>query len=383
MKTHTVLPPASQTTFCNSGSFFTARTTGQVCLVGEDSGWRGTLAATHHYTNPAHTTNLEPDPKPLPVARLRPMHRWGIVLAGGDGVRLREFTQSMWGMDRPKQFCPLLGNGTLVEQTRERAERSISPEQILYSVTKTHERFYVPSLGRRVSTLVVQPSNRGTAPAILSSLVQISRMDPNAIVAILPSDHYYFPESGFAAALDSAFNIAEEHSRSVLIMGIDAKRPEVEYGWIEVGARAGNNSSVHRVLGFCEKPPLAVAQKLFREGALWNTFVMVGHVCSFLEMAWTRAPRLLQAVESPEITWTSASEIRIPDSVYERIAAADFSREILVPSTDRLLALRLRNVEWTDIGKPDRLLQAILHNEKTATVEENRPTPLKAFGAAN
>lgn len=383
MKTHTVLPPAPQTTFRNPASFFAARTAGQVCLAAEDSGWRGTLALTQRFNNPAYGINFKPDPKPRPVARLRPMHRWGIVLAGGDGARLREFTQSIWGMDRPKQFCALLGNGTLLEQTRERAERSISPEQILYSVTRAHERFYVPSLGRRVSTRVVQPSNRGTAPAILSSLVQISRMDPNAVVAILPSDHYYFPESAFTAALDSAFNIAEEHSRSVLIMGIEAKRPEVEYGWIEVGARAGNDSGAHRVLGFREKPPLALAQKLFRQGALWNTFVMVGHVCSFLEMAWTRAARLLQAVESPEITWTSVSEIRIPDSVYDRIAPTDFSREILVPSTDRLIALRLRDIEWADIGKPDRLLQAILHNENTSTVEENPVTPLKAFGAAN
>lgn len=382
MKTYTVLSPASETTVSNPAQLLPPRTGGQVCLAGEDSGWRSTLAVSQRHQIPACAMNFEPDPRPRPVARLRPMHRWGIVLAGGDGVRLREFTQSMWGLDRPKQFCPLLGNGTLLEQTRERAERSISPEQILYSVSRAHERFYVPGLGRRVSTRVVQPSNRGTAPAILSSLVQISRMDPNAVVAILPCDHYYFPESGFTAALDSAFKIAEEHSRSVLIMGIDAKRPEVEYGWIEVGERAGNSPGLHRVIGFCEKPPSAVAQKLFREGALWNTFLMVGHVCAFLEMAWTQAPRLLQAVESPEITWTSGSEIRIPDSVYERIAPVDFSREILVPSTDRLLALRLRNVEWADIGKPDRLLQAILHTRKSSAIEESPVVALKAFGAA-
>jgi mannose-1-phosphate guanylyltransferase len=359
MKTYTALSPASETTVYNPAR----------------------LAVSQRYHIPACAVNFEPDPRP--VASLLPMHRWGIVLAGGEGVRLREFTQSMWGLDRPKQFCPLLGNGTLLEQTRERTERSISPEQILYSVTQAHERFYGPSLGRRASTRVVQPSNRGTAPAILSSLVQISRMDPNAVVVILPCDHYYFPESGFTTALDSAFKIAEEHPRSVLIMGIDAKRPEVEYGWIEVGARAGDSDGAHRVIGFCEKPPLAVAKKLLRQGALWNTFVMVGHVCSFLEMAWARAPRLLQAVESPEITWTSVNEVRIPDSVYERIAPADFSREILVPSAKRLLALRLRNVEWADIGKPDRLLQAILHTRKSSTVEERPMAALKAFGAAN
>ena len=110
---------------------------------------------------------------------------------------------------------------------------------------------------------------------------------------------------------------------------------------------------------------------------------MVGHVCSFLEMAWTLTPRLLQAVESPEISWASATEVRIPDSVYQQLAPTDFSREILVPSADRLLALRLKNVEWADIGKPDRLFEAIRHTRTTSTLKESPVESLKAFGAAN
>jgi mannose-1-phosphate guanylyltransferase len=324
--------------------------------------------------------NFEPYPQSRKIAQLRPMHRWGIVLAGGDGVRMREFTQSMWATDQPKQFCPLLGNGTLLEQTRERAERSIAPEQILYSVTRAHERFYIPSLAGRSSRRVVQPSNKGTAPAILAALVQILRMDPNAIVAILPCDHYYFPESGFTAALESAFDIAQDLSRSVLIMGIDPQRPEAEYGWIELGANVGGYSGVHHVLAFREKPSLALAEKLLRARSLWNTFVMVGHVCAFLEMAWTTAPQLLQTLESPEIALNSSGEIRIPDSVYQRITPVDFSRQILAPSTSRLLAFRLRNIEWADIGNPDRLLRAILHNQNVC--KEGSGPPLKTFRAA-
>jgi mannose-1-phosphate guanylyltransferase len=235
----------------------------------------------------------------------------------------------------------------------------------------------------------VQPSNKGTAPAILASLVQISRMDPNAVVAILPCNHYYFPEDGFTAALDAAFNTAEERSRSVLIMGIDAKRPEVEYGWIELGPKIGGYSGVHQVVAFHEKPALPLAEKLLRAGSLWNTFVLVGHICAFLEMAWRATPRLLQALESAEINSNCSGEIQIPDSVYERLGQTDFSREILAPSTDRLLALRLRNIEWADIGNPDRLLRAILHNQNASLAfrgpgpraGENPVGPLKAFRA--
>jgi mannose-1-phosphate guanylyltransferase len=137
-----------------------------------------------------------------PQAVARTSRRWGIVLAGGDGVRLRALTRFIYGDDCPKQFCPLLGQSTLLEETRQRAERSIYPDQILYSVTRAHQDYYVRDLGDRPSQRVVQPCNRGTAPAILSALLHIFEMDPDAIVAILPCDHYYSPEPEFDAALD-------------------------------------------------------------------------------------------------------------------------------------------------------------------------------------
>ena len=74
-------------------------------------------------------------------------HRWGVVLAGGDGERLRELTRWMYGEDRPKQFCQLLGNRTLLEEARQRAERSFPKEQILFSLTRAHENHYLRYFG--------------------------------------------------------------------------------------------------------------------------------------------------------------------------------------------------------------------------------------------
>jgi mannose-1-phosphate guanylyltransferase len=325
-----------------------------------EMGWGRVSVKTKQYRLPAQATRLVEAPKwHYALATLRP-DRWGIVLAGGDGVRLRELTQSVYGDYRPKQFCPLLGNRTLLEDTRHRVERNVPPEQVLYAVTRAHEDYYLPSLADRPSQRIVQPSNKGTAPAILSSLMRIAQTDPDAIVAILPCDHYYSPESAFTAALESAFGIAEQRSRSVVLLGVEPKSPEVEYGWIELGETTGGHSGLFHVEGFREKPSPPLAGALFRAGSLWNTFVMVGRVRAFLEIARATVPRLFQELESWEVTTLPSGEIRIPDGVYDRIAPTDFSRQVLSAASERLLALRLGNIEWSDLGNPYRVLATLL-----------------------
>lgn len=324
-----------------------------------DTNWGRVTVRTKLYPQQVQSNRRAEAPKRQSAPATPAPHRWGIVLAGGDGVRLRELTEWVWGDHRPKQFCPLLGERTLLEEARHRAERSVAPAQILYSVTRTHEEYYLSSLADRPSQTIVQPSNKGTAPAILSALMRIAHTDPNAMVVILPCDHYYSPESAFTAALESAFAIGEQRSGSIVLLGVEPKSPEVEYGWIEVDEMIRGHSGLFHVGGFREKPPLPQAEALLRDGSLWNTFVMVGRVSAFLEMGRATVPALLEVLDSWQVTMPSG-ETRIPDAVYNRIASTDFSRQVLSAATDRLLALRLADVDWSDLGDPYRVLVTLL-----------------------
>ena len=292
----------------------------------------------------------------------RTARRWGIILAGGDGQRLLPMTRVVSGDDRPKQFCPLIESCTLVEQTRRRAERSIAPEQILFALTRKHEAFYLREAGIRPSQRIVQPVNRGTAPPIVYSLLSIQRQDSEAIVAVLPSDHHYTDEPAFVAALESAFNDVAKHRGSVILLGSPARGAQTEYGWIELGQRVGGATDVSfdasfQVERFCEKPTPEAAKRLFGQGALWNTFVMVGHVHDFLEMVAAARTGLLKAFPHDRL-W-SRSEIQIEDWIYDRIYAVDFSREILSTQPNRLIARRLEDTGWNDLGHPERVIDAL------------------------
>src|SRR5262249_8871019 len=160
--------------------------------------------------------------------------RWAIILAGGDGTRLRELTRRLAGDDRPKQFCPLLGDDALLDETRRRVGLGVPTSQTFFSVTAAHERFYAPLLADvRCDQIVVQPRNRGTAPAILYALLRMAEVAPNDAVAILPSDHFVSDDARFMAHVDAAFDLVGARPDLVALLGLAPDRAETEYGWIE------------------------------------------------------------------------------------------------------------------------------------------------------
>jgi len=284
-------------------------------------------------------------------------HRWGVILAGGEGVRLRPLTQLICGDDRPKQFCPLFGGRTLLGQTLQRSEQIIPREQLLVSLTAHQSKWYTREAGLLPSQRVVQPANKGTAPPILHSLLSLAQLDAQALVAILPCDHYYSDELSFASALECAFQTAAERTDSVVLLGARPDYPEVEYGWIELGQPLGHEGSdLFEVRRFQEKPSIDVARRLLEQGSVWNTFVMVGHVQAFLQMVQVALPDLLSMLGSAHM-WTG-EETHIEHSLYECIPSVSFSDRVLTAEPDRLVALRLNEVGWSDLGDPGRAFMA-------------------------
>ena len=288
--------------------------------------------------------------------------RWAVILAGGDGTRLRSMTRAIAGDDRPKQFCPLIGGRTLLDQTRERVALSISPNRTLFVVTEKHQPFYASLAATLSKDLVVaQPHNKGTAPAILYALLRVAAKSPQATVALFPSDHYFADDEGFMSHIDLAFDNARSSPETITLLGITPTSPEPEYGWIEPAASIISNAprSISRVNRFWEKPSAEVARELMKRGCLWNSFVMVGRVDALLKMTQRALPELFSAFAAVVPSFgTGAERFRI-GGLYSGMSESNFSHQVLATRSNELAVMRVGEVGWSDLGEPSRVLSTL------------------------
>ena len=285
--------------------------------------------------------------------------RAAIVLAGGEGSRLRSLTNLISGDDRPKQFCPIIGGRTLLDITRERVTKHFRPDEIYFSLTEKHGKYFGrPLWNVKPENKIVQPENKGTAPAILYSVLKIAARTPNATVAIFPSDHYFSNDDAFMVNVEKAFKSVEYEKNAVVLLGVEPDKADASYGWIEpadslFGSVSGSTSRVSR---FWEKPTVGVAKKLMSMGCLWNSFVMIGKASAFIDMFKDSLPELFRMFAAAGRTFGKQDEAAVIRSIYSWIDNVNFSSEVLERSCDRLLVTRVSDVTWSDLGEPQRVL---------------------------
>jgi mannose-1-phosphate guanylyltransferase len=288
--------------------------------------------------------------------------RWAVILAGGDGTRLQSMTRAITGDNRPKQFVPVIGGSTLLNQTRQRVALSIEPSRTMIVVTQKHRRFYQSLAGEIPRDLLLeQPTNKGTAPAILYALLRVAAKSPKAVVALFPSDHFFADDEEFMSHIDVAIDAVAIQPEMVMLLGITPTTPETEYGWIEPqpSILASAQKSITRVRKFWEKPSLNLATSLMDRGCLWNSFVMVGCVDALLKMTRAAMPEMYAAFTALTPNFETTNEHRALAEFYSQIEDSNFSQQVLAVRPADLMVMRVGDVGWSDLGEPNRVLSAL------------------------
>lgn len=287
---------------------------------------------------------------------------WGIVLAAGEGNRVRPFIRSHYGLRSPKQYVAFTGKRSMLQHTLHRVERRIPRERILTVVSPSHMREVEAQLADRPrQTVIFQPCNRETAPGVLLPLIHILKRDPEARVAIFPSDHFILEEDRFMGYIESADRAVQAHPEQPVLLGIRAEDPEVDYGWIEPGPSIARQpgSEVKRVRRFLEKPDFKSASAFFRKGYLWNTFVTVAKARTLIEMTKRSLLNIWKRFERMQAAIGTHQEAAAIETEYREMERVTLSRGVFEKHPGSMSVIEVRGVLWSDWGSGDRILTTL------------------------
>jgi mannose-1-phosphate guanylyltransferase len=281
---------------------------------------------------------------------------WAVVLAGGEGSRLRALTTTREGQTIPKQYCSLRRPSCLLQDALERARTAAMSSHVCAVVAAQHRRWWTAALsGLPQANVFVQPEDKGTAYGMLLALLKLEEINPRAPVTFLPADHYFRDEAIITRLLRVAGNLASVNTDATYVLGVEPDAPDPELGYILPASPVGERPV--GISGFTEKPSPEYAKDLISLGAVWNLFVFVGTVRALLALFEEDHAEAVRRMR--EALRQSSGRQDALDAFYQTAAPLDFSHDVLEVQATRLQVLRLPHCGWTDLGSAQRVEAAL------------------------
>lgn len=269
-----------------------------------------------------------------------------VVMAGGSGTRLWPLSRAMY----PKQFLPLVGEKTMLQETLHR----LSGVELSAPITICNEnhRFIVAeqlrSAGNQPGSIILEPVGRNTAPAIaLAALnaLSLANEGEDPLLLVLAADHVIKDEQAFVAAINAAEPLAKDNQ--LVTFGIVPTSAHTGYGYIKTGDRCGDG---FRVDQFVEKPDLATAECYVDSGSyLWNSGMFLFKASRYLEELKAFNPEIYQACEAALHGGSSDLDFLRVDADAFSACPSDSIDYAVMEKTDAATVVPL-DAGWSDVG---------------------------------
>ena len=265
-----------------------------------------------------------------------------VLLSGGSGTRLWPLSREAY----PKQFLPLAGEATMVQDTWSRAAALTTLKPIV--VANEEHRFLVAEqlrqIGAPVPDIVLEPVGRNTAPAIAAAALQARAAGADPVLLVLPSDHVVRDVPAFHAAVREALPAAGDGA--LVTFGIRASAPETGFGYIQAGPGEG----VRKVLRFVEKPDAETARAYLASGDhVWNSGMFLFRASRYLDEIARFRPDILDAVRRAfDAASRDGDFVRLEREAFAASPSDSIDYAVMEKTSDaRVLPV---DIGWNDVG---------------------------------
>ena len=306
---------------------------------------------------------------------------YSLILAGGKGTRLYPLSRSQ----EPKQFLKIVNEKSFLVNTVERITPLIPSENIYVVTNKDYEdKIRAELKDIKAENIFTEPANKETATCIGLSAVKLLKKDKDAVMVVLPSDHYIEGYKNYLDSLKQAVEIANKR-RAIVTMGIEPTRPETGYGYIEMGERVTGNIPTYKIKRFTEKPNIEVAKDFLLKGTyLWNSGMFVFRADIILKEIERYIPALYKCLMNIYYKVGEPDEEEVIKEQYELVdgISIDFG---VMQRTRRAYTIKC-DFSWDDIGSftaLSRFLDKEESNSKSKNVYLEECENCCVFGKKN
>ncbi len=263
----------------------------------------------------------------------------------------------------PKQFLDLVGSRTLLQDTVERITDLIPMERISVVAPPEHRALIQEQLPElKADHIVIEPYPRGNAAAIGLAMAALHAFDPDAVVAVLPSDHLVARRERFRTVLIAATAAAE--AGHIVTLGIQPTSADTGFGYIEAGSKLAleGPTDVFAVERFIEKPKREAAEKMVAAGGhYWNAGMFVWRAATVLEAYREHLPRTARALAALEEAHGSERYEAVLSEVWEETDRTTIDYGIAEKAKN--VAVVPADIGWQDIGSWQRLAEIVAGRE--------------------